>query len=151
VRCNTHCQPATTAHDCTREVWPGNHDADGYEGEDGDHVDADEEEEALQADDGLTQNVEDWGHSRFDQGTSDVDGYECEHGYHADADEEESASQADDGWTQNVEDWGPSTRECEDWIVYFRPVKYNNGEANATASNISDVKTVLQYVTKSQR
>jgi hypothetical protein len=32
---------------------------DRYEGEDGDDVDADEEEEASQADDGSTQNVED--------------------------------------------------------------------------------------------
>jgi hypothetical protein len=29
-----------------------------YEGEDGDHADVDEEEEASQADDGSTQNVE---------------------------------------------------------------------------------------------
>jgi len=34
---------------------------DGYEGKDGD--DANEEKEALQADNGSTQNVEDWGHS----------------------------------------------------------------------------------------
>jgi len=34
-------------------------DVDGFEGEDGDDVYADEEEEALQADDGSTQNVED--------------------------------------------------------------------------------------------
>jgi hypothetical protein len=32
---------------------------DGYEGEDGNNADADEEEEASQADDGSTQNVED--------------------------------------------------------------------------------------------
>jgi hypothetical protein len=35
---------------------------------------------------------------------------------------------------------------CEDWTVYFRPVKYNNGEANAMASEVSKAKTVLQYV-----
>ena len=48
------------------------------------------------------------------------------HGDDADADEEEEASQANDGSMQNVEDWGHTTRECEDWTVYFRPVKYNN-------------------------
>jgi hypothetical protein len=37
----------------------GTSDVDRYEGEDGDDADADEEEEALQADDGSTQNVED--------------------------------------------------------------------------------------------
>jgi hypothetical protein len=37
----------------------GPSDIDGYEGEDGDDVDADVEEEASQADDGSTQNVED--------------------------------------------------------------------------------------------
>jgi hypothetical protein len=37
----------------------GTSDVDGYEGEDGDDADVDEEEQALQADDGSTQNVED--------------------------------------------------------------------------------------------
>ena len=39
----------------------GTSDVDGYEGEDGDDVDADaeQEEEASQADDGSLQNVED--------------------------------------------------------------------------------------------
>jgi len=37
----------------------GTSDVDGYEGDDGDDADADEEEEALLADDGSTQNVED--------------------------------------------------------------------------------------------
>jgi hypothetical protein len=37
----------------------GPSDFDRYEGEDGHDVDADEEEEASQADDGSTQNVED--------------------------------------------------------------------------------------------
>jgi len=77
----------------------------------------------------------------------DVDGYECND---ADADEEEYASQVDDGSTQNVEYWGHSTRECKDWTVYFRHVKYDNGEANATANDVSEAKTLLQYVTKSQ-
>jgi len=86
-------------------------------------VDADEEEEASQADDGSMQNVKDWWHSRFDLETSDGDGYECEDGEDADTDEEEEASQADDGSTQNVEDWEHSTRVCEDWTVYFRHVK----------------------------
>jgi hypothetical protein len=35
-------------------------------------------------------------------------------------------------------------RECEDWTLYFRHVKYDNGEANATASDVSDAKTGLQ-------
>jgi len=91
--------------------------------------------------------MEDWARSRFDMGTSDVDGYECEHGEEADADEEEYPSQADDGSMQNVEDWGHCTRECEDWTVYFRPGEYDNGKANAKASDVSEAKTVLQYVT----
>jgi len=80
---------------------------------------------------------------RFDLGPSDLDGYEGDDGNDADADEEEEASLADDGSTQNVEDWGHSTRECEDWTEYFRPVKYDNGEANAMASDVSEAKTVL--------
>jgi hypothetical protein len=36
----------------------GTSDVDGYEGEDGNDADADEEEEASQAKDGLTQNVD---------------------------------------------------------------------------------------------
>ena len=85
-----------------------------------------------------------------DLGPSDVDGYEGEDRDDADADEEEETSQANDGSTQNVEDWGQSTRQCEDWTVYFRPVKYDNGDANAMASEVSEAKTVLPYVTKSQ-
>jgi len=65
------------------------------------------------------------------------------HGDDANADEEEEASQADDGSTQNVEDWRHSTREGEDWSVYFRPDKYDNSKANATASDVSEAKTVL--------
>jgi len=87
---------------------------------------------------------------RFDLETSDVDGYLSKDGDDADADEEEQASQADDGSTQNVEDSVHSTRECEDWTVYFRPVKWDNGKAYATASEVSEAKTVLQYVTTSQ-
>jgi len=73
--------------------------------------------------------------------TSTVDRYEGEGG--DDADKEEQASQANDGSTQNLEDWGHSTGECEDWTVYFRHVKYDNGEANATARDVSEAKTVL--------
>jgi len=95
---------------------------------------------------------------RFDLGTSDVDGYEVEDGDRyqgedgddADADDEDDASQAHDGSTQHVEDPGHSTRECEDWMVYFRPVKYDNSEANATASEVSEAMTVLKFVTQSQ-
>jgi len=89
------------------------------------------------------QNVKDPGHSRFDLGTRDVEGYKGEDDNNADADEEEAASHADDGSMQNVEDWGHSTKECDGWTIYFRPVKYDNGEANATASDVSAAKTVL--------
>jgi len=80
---------------------------------------------------------------RFDLGTIDTDGYECKDDDDADADEEEDASQADNGSTQNVEGRGPSTRECEDWTVYFIIVKYDNCEANAKASDVSEAKHVL--------
>jgi hypothetical protein len=56
----------------------------------------------LQANDGSTQDVQDWAHNRFDLGTSNVDGYDGEDGN--DVDEEEEASQAHDASTQNVED-----------------------------------------------
>jgi len=89
-------------------------------------------------------------HERFDLETSAVDWYEGNDGDDVDADEEGEASQANDGSTQNLEDWGHSTwdwehstRDCEDWTVYFRPVEYDNGEANATASDVSKAKTVL--------
>jgi len=49
-----------------------------------------------------------------------------------------------------VEDLGHSTTQCDDWTVYFRPVKYDNGEANATARDVSEANTALQYVTTSQ-
>jgi len=75
-------------------------------------------------------------------GTINIDGYEGADG--DDADEEEAASQANDRSTQNVEYWGYSPRECEDWTVYFRSVKYNNGEANAMASDVSEAETVLK-------
>jgi len=80
---------------------------------------------------------------RFDLGTSDVNRYEGDDCDDADADEEEQSSQANNGSTQTLEDLGHSTRECEDWTVYFGPVKYNNGYANATASNVSELKTAL--------
>jgi hypothetical protein len=60
-----------------------------------------------------------------------------------DAYEEVESLQADDGLAQNLNTWGPSTRVCEAWTVYNRRVKYNNGEANAMASDISTAKTVL--------
>jgi len=82
-------------------------------------------------------------------GTSDIDGHQSENGDNADADEQESTSPLDDGFMQNVEDWGHSTRLCEDWGVYFRPVKYDDCKANAKASKVSEAKTTLQYVTKS--
>jgi len=72
-----------------------------------------------------------------------LESVKIKHGDDADADEEQEASLAHDGSTQNVEDWGHSTRECEDWTVYFRAVKYDNGKANATASDVCEGKTVL--------
>jgi hypothetical protein len=44
---------------------------------------------------------------------------------------------------QNVEHSGHSTRDCEDWTVCFRPVKYDNGNADETASYASKGNTVL--------
>jgi len=79
----------------------------------------------------------------IDLGPSDVNGYEGKNGDDADADEQEAASQANDGSTQNVEDRRHGTRECEDSTVYFRPAKFDNGEANTTASNVFEAKTVL--------
>jgi hypothetical protein len=52
--------------------------------------------------------------------------------------------EADDGSTQNLEDWVHSTRECEGWTAYFRPVTYDNCKTNATASNVSEAKTLLK-------
>jgi len=80
---------------------------------------------------------------RFDLGTSDINRYEGTIDDNADTDEEEESSPADDGLTQTWEDWGHSTRECEDWTVYFRLVTYDNGEADAKASNVAEAKTVL--------
>jgi len=80
---------------------------------------------------------------RFALGNNDVDGYQCEYGDDAVVDAEESAAQVDDGSLQNVEDCAHSTRECDEWTVYFRPVKYANEEANAIPSNVSNGKTAL--------
>jgi hypothetical protein len=51
MRRKKHCKPIMDQ----RRMWRTHlepSDVDGYEGEDGDHADADEEEEASQADDG---------------------------------------------------------------------------------------------------
>jgi len=50
-----------------------------------------------------------------------VESVKFEHGNDADADEEKEASQPDEGSTQNGEDRVPSTGECGDWTLYFRP------------------------------
>ena len=42
-----------------------------------------------------------------------------------------------------LEDRGHRTRDCKDWTLYFRPVKYDNGERNATGTIVSEAKTVL--------
>jgi len=123
-------------------------DVDRYGGMNGDNADADAEAVASQANDGSRQHTDDREHSWFDLGSWNVDGYEVEDCDHVD--EEEQASQADEGLMENVEDWGHSTRECEDWTVYFRPVKYDDGDANAKATDLSEAKTVLYYVTTSQ-
>jgi len=52
----SRCQRPSTE---LRRFDLGTSDVHGYEGEDGNNADADEEEEALHIDDGLTQNVED--------------------------------------------------------------------------------------------
>jgi len=82
-------------------------------------------------------------HYRFDPATSDVNGYMGHDADDGDADQKEDASHADDESTQNVEDLGPSTWEGQDWTVHFRPVKYDNGEANAMASDVSKAKSEL--------
>jgi len=87
---------------------------------------------------------------RFDLRTSDINGNEGEDVDDVDADEEEEGSQADDGSTQNEEDWGQSTRQCDDWTVYFGPDKYDNANPDATASDVSEAKTGLYKVTPSQ-
>jgi hypothetical protein len=43
---------------------------------------------------------------------------------------------------QKVEDCGYSTGECTEWTVYFRHVKYDIGEANATVRDVSEAKTI---------
>jgi hypothetical protein len=65
----------------------GTSHVDAYEGMDGDNADANEKEEALQADDGSTPNVEYSAISRRNLATTDTDGYECKHGDDTDADE----------------------------------------------------------------
>jgi len=82
--------------------------------------------------------------ARLDLGIIAVDWYEGDDGDDGDEDEEEETSHADDGSTHNLEDSGHSTREIEDWTVYFIRVKYDNGEANATARDLSEAETVLQ-------
>jgi len=89
------------------------------------------------------------GLGRFGLQTTDDNGNDRENGddeyvdADADADVGIEASQAEDGSTQNMEGWGHNTRECEDWTVYIKPGKYDNGIANATTSDVSEAKTVL--------
>jgi len=92
--------------------YMGTSDVNRYESQDGYNPDVEEEELALQVDNGSTRNVQNWGHGKFALGTSNIDQYEGVVGNDRDADEEDEASQADDGSTQNMEDWGCSTREC---------------------------------------
>jgi len=126
----------------------GTSDVVWYEGQNGNDPGVDQVEEALQADNGSSRNVEDWGYSKFDLVTSNVDRYEGEDGNVVV--EEEEALQAVNRSTQNVDDCGHSTRQCEDWTVYFRPVRYDHTEANAMASDVSVAKTDVEQVTTSQ-
>jgi len=80
---------------------------------------------------------------RFNCGPRAVDRYVGNNGDNVHVDKKELARLADDGLNQTLEDSGYSTRECEDWAIYFRPVKYNNGEANVMACNVSEEKTLL--------
>jgi hypothetical protein len=58
MRRKKHRNPMMDQHRMWRtDLGPS--DVDGYEGDDGDDADVYEEEEALRADDGSTQNVED--------------------------------------------------------------------------------------------
>jgi hypothetical protein len=72
-----------------------------------------------------------------------VEKYESDDLDDTDADEEEAASRADIGLTQTLEDWGYRTRECEDWPVYFRPVKYDYGDANEMARDVCEAMREL--------
>jgi len=81
--------------------------------------------------------MEGWGHIR----TTNVDLNDCEDS--DDADEEEEASYTHHGSMQTVEDSRYSTREWVDWTVYFRPVIYDKGEANAMASDASETMSEL--------
>jgi hypothetical protein len=58
--------------------------------------------------------------------------------------EEDDSSQPDEGSTQIVKDGRQGTGECEDWIVYYRHLTYDNGEANATAKDVSKEMIVLK-------
>lgn len=80
---------------------------------------------------------------RFGLGISNVDAWEDHNGDNADADEVEEALQADDESTRNVQDQGHSTVQCEDWKGYFRTIKYDDGEANATECDAYETKTGL--------
>jgi len=93
----------------------------------------------------------------FELETSAGDGCECYNTDDVNVDAEQDASQAADGSTHKLEycrhctrDWRHSTRECQDCPVYFRPMKYYNGKADAMGSDVSEAKTVLYYVTTSQ-
>jgi len=80
---------------------------------------------------------------RFDQGTSDVDGDEGDDGADADADVKDEESQTDDGLTKSSEYCGYSPRECDDWTVYIRSVKPDNGKADAMSWDVCEMKTLL--------
>jgi len=80
---------------------------------------------------------------RFDWGTSDLEWYEDDNSEDGDVDEVQNQLPADDWSTQNVKDWVHCTRECEHWTVYFKLVKYNNGEANAMASHVSKAQSIV--------
>jgi hypothetical protein len=51
---------------------------------------------------------------------------------------------------QDSVDWGHSTGEADHWTADFRPVKWDDRKASATASDQSEVLTVLLSVISSQ-
>jgi len=53
-------------------------------------------------------------------------------------------------WGHSMRDWGHNNREGEDWTVHCTLVKYNKWKANSTACDVSKVKTVLDYVARSE-
>lgn len=71
-------------------------------------------------------------------------------GHDVDPDQEKEALRANHGAMQDSVDWGHSTGEADHWTADFRPVKWDDRKASATASDQSEVLTVLLSVISSQ-